>query len=163
MNLNARRICHERKRRAWTQAQLAGAAGLGLRTIQRVENTGVASFESVQAIAAALSLTVAELRVEGDFGGVRRAPGTGRCIERDGADPAGGQRLAWLSSLPLRLLIAALSGAATGLYVDQLLNDWRLSAVETFAFYAVPGLLSPQRYSVHIWSSAAVSRGEQSA
>ena len=64
MNVDAQRIRLERERRAWTQAQLAGATGLGLRTVQRIERVGSASFESVQAIAAVLELTIAELRLE---------------------------------------------------------------------------------------------------
>jgi transcriptional regulator with XRE-family HTH domain len=64
MNVDAQRIRLERERRAWTQAQLAGATGLGLRTVQRIEREGSASFESAQAIAAALELTIADLRIE---------------------------------------------------------------------------------------------------
>jgi hypothetical protein len=41
------RIRSEREKRAWRQEHLAGAAGIGARTIQRIEATGVASYESV--------------------------------------------------------------------------------------------------------------------
>ena len=55
----------EREKRAWSQEHLAGAAGIGVRTIQRIEATGVASYESVRAISAALEVPVSNLRREG--------------------------------------------------------------------------------------------------
>jgi transcriptional regulator with XRE-family HTH domain len=57
-------IRSERENRAWSQEHLAGAAGIGARTIQRVEATGVASYESLRAISAALEIPVAKLRRE---------------------------------------------------------------------------------------------------
>lgn len=45
-----------RAERGWTQQQLAEIADLSLRTVQRVENQGVASNESVSALAAVLVL-----------------------------------------------------------------------------------------------------------
>ena len=35
-------IRSERERRAWSQEHLAGAAGIGVRTVQRIEATGIA-------------------------------------------------------------------------------------------------------------------------
>jgi len=55
-------IRSERERRAWSQEHLAGASGIGARTIQRIEATGVASYESVRAISAALEVPVSRLR-----------------------------------------------------------------------------------------------------
>jgi len=54
----------ERERRAWSQEHLAAAAAIGVRTIQRIEATGVASYESVRAISAALEIPVSTLRRE---------------------------------------------------------------------------------------------------
>ena len=54
----------EREKRAWSQEHLAGAAGIGVRTIQRIEATGVASYESVRAICAALEMPVTALRAD---------------------------------------------------------------------------------------------------
>lgn len=54
----------EREKRAWSQEHLAGAAGIGVRTIQRIEATGVASYESVRAISAALEIPLSTLRRE---------------------------------------------------------------------------------------------------
>jgi transcriptional regulator with XRE-family HTH domain len=63
MQIDPNRIRTERERRAWSQEHLAEVAGLSLRTIQRVETTGSASYETVKSIAAVLGLDVAELRV----------------------------------------------------------------------------------------------------
>jgi transcriptional regulator with XRE-family HTH domain len=54
-------IRRTRERRAWSQEHLAQVAGLGLRTIQRIEATGLASFESVRALASVLEIPVSEL------------------------------------------------------------------------------------------------------
>jgi transcriptional regulator with XRE-family HTH domain len=63
MKIDGGRIKQERQQRAWTQEHLAGATGVSLRTIQRIETTGTASYESLNALAAVFSLSVAELRV----------------------------------------------------------------------------------------------------
>ena len=57
-------IRSEREKRAWSQEHLAAAAGIGARTVQRIEATGIASYESVRAISAALEIAVAELRAD---------------------------------------------------------------------------------------------------
>jgi transcriptional regulator with XRE-family HTH domain len=54
----------EREKRAWSQEHLAAAAGIGARTVQRIEATGIASYESVRAISAALEISVGELRAD---------------------------------------------------------------------------------------------------
>ena len=45
-------VIAEREKRAWSQQHLADAAGLALRTIQRIEAGGTGSYESAKAIAA---------------------------------------------------------------------------------------------------------------
>ena len=65
MKIDASRIKAEREKRAWSQEHLAEAAGLALRTIQRVENSGSGSFETAKALAAVLELDVADLRARG--------------------------------------------------------------------------------------------------
>lgn len=57
-------IRSEREKRAWSQEHLAAAAGIGARTIQRIEATGIASYESVRAISAALEIPLGALRVD---------------------------------------------------------------------------------------------------
>ena len=52
MKINAEQVKKLRTERHWSQEQLATACGVNLRTIQRLENTGRASTESVRALAA---------------------------------------------------------------------------------------------------------------
>ncbi|HEV2865393.1 MAG TPA: helix-turn-helix transcriptional regulator [Allosphingosinicella sp.] len=58
------RIRALREAKCWTQAHLAGAAGLSLRTVQRLENDHSASRETLLAIAAVLEIDVQELMGE---------------------------------------------------------------------------------------------------
>jgi transcriptional regulator with XRE-family HTH domain len=64
MKLDAAVIRQEREKRAWSQEHLANVTGLALRTIQRIEATGSASYESAGAIAAVYGLPVTALRDE---------------------------------------------------------------------------------------------------
>ena len=66
MRVDPKRIRAERERRAWSQEHLATVSGLGLRTIQRIEKTGAASFESARALAAVFEVSVADLRIVRD-------------------------------------------------------------------------------------------------
>jgi hypothetical protein len=52
----------QREKRAWSQGHLSDVSGLGLRTIQRIEKTGLASYESAQALASVFAIDVADLR-----------------------------------------------------------------------------------------------------
>ena len=60
MQVDRYKIPMHRERRAWSQEHLAHAAGLGLRTIQRIEATGVASYESIRSIASVLQMPIAD-------------------------------------------------------------------------------------------------------
>ena len=53
-----------RIKHSWSQEKLAAASGLSLRTIQRIENDGVCSLESKQAIAATLQVDTSTIGVE---------------------------------------------------------------------------------------------------
>jgi transcriptional regulator with XRE-family HTH domain len=64
MKLNIKKIKTRRKLKAWTQQHLADVSGLNLRTIQRIESSGIGSAESAKAIAAALNEDVGDLLVE---------------------------------------------------------------------------------------------------
>jgi len=64
MHIDSNRIRSERELRAWSQEQLAEVAGLSLRTVQRVEASGAASYETARAIAAVFELEVVALRQE---------------------------------------------------------------------------------------------------
>lgn len=61
MNVDINLIKAERDKRGWTQSQLADICSLSLRTIQRIEKSGLASHESVQSLAAAFEITVENL------------------------------------------------------------------------------------------------------
>jgi DNA-binding XRE family transcriptional regulator len=62
VQIDSQRIAAERADRAWSQQHLAEAAGLALRTIQRIEARGTGSYESAKAIAACLGMSVTDLR-----------------------------------------------------------------------------------------------------
>lgn len=61
MKINAERVKKLRADHQWSQEQLAAACGLNLRTIQRLENTGNASVESVRALAAVFAVDASSL------------------------------------------------------------------------------------------------------
>ena len=61
MKIVAATVKAARERRAWSQQHLADASGLSLRTVQRIEANGSASYESARAIAASLDLDVSRL------------------------------------------------------------------------------------------------------
>jgi len=80
MAVSREKIRALREARAWSQAHLAEAASLSLRTVQRVEAEGTAAAETRLAIAAALGVSVDELNapapvVEPEPFGERLAPG----------------------------------------------------------------------------------------
>jgi transcriptional regulator with XRE-family HTH domain len=61
MQINVEIVKAARLKRAWSQEQLADAAGLGVRTIQRVEANGVASNETAKCLAAVFECSIADL------------------------------------------------------------------------------------------------------
>lgn len=64
INTDAKKIKRWREDRSWSQEHLAEAAGLSLRTIQRIENGEGASRDSVMALAAAFNVDVISLTVD---------------------------------------------------------------------------------------------------
>ncbi len=58
---DAEKIKRWREERLWSQEHLADLAGLGLRTVQRIENGDSASRDSVMALAAAFNVDAAAL------------------------------------------------------------------------------------------------------
>jgi transcriptional regulator with XRE-family HTH domain len=63
VKINSQFVIAERENRAWSQQYLADAAGLSLRTVQRIETRGTGSYESAKAIASCFGISVADLRV----------------------------------------------------------------------------------------------------
>jgi len=66
VKLNPACVKRLRESKSWTQEHLAGAAGVSLRTIQRMEADGAASAESRLAIAAALGVPVENIQLAPD-------------------------------------------------------------------------------------------------
>lgn len=97
MNVDANRIRSERENRGWSQEHLGNVAGLSLRTVQRIEKTGTASFESVAALAAVFSVDLADLRA-------------------NESEPARTRALRLSLELPMRLALALISGALCALH-----------------------------------------------
>lgn len=50
MQLNIQKLKQLRESKAWSQSQLADVAGISLRTVQRIEKSGIALPESVMSI-----------------------------------------------------------------------------------------------------------------
>ena len=61
MKINGEAVRALRERKSWSQEHLASAAGLSVRTVQRVETEGIASAETRLALAAALDVPVDDL------------------------------------------------------------------------------------------------------
>jgi len=107
MKVDSSYIKAQREQRAWSQEHLAEVTGLGLRTIQRIETTGSASYESVRALAAVFEIAVADLRAGEPTGPVLRL------------------------TVPLRPLLGVLAAVVTGgalfvaatSFADQVLMD----------------------------------------
>ncbi|MFC4311742.1 helix-turn-helix domain-containing protein [Steroidobacter flavus] len=64
MRVNAELILRMRKDKAWSQEELAIAAGLNLRTIQRIEKEATASLQSMKALASAFAVNIRDLEQE---------------------------------------------------------------------------------------------------
>ena len=64
MKINAEKILKKRTEMCWSQEELALAAGLNLRTIQRIESEASASLQSKKALASALDIDIQDLEYE---------------------------------------------------------------------------------------------------
>ena len=62
MQVNIDVIKSQRSNRAWSQTQLAEVSGLSLRTIQRIEKTGVASLESIKSLASVFEIDIKDIQ-----------------------------------------------------------------------------------------------------
>ena len=61
MRLNPHLIKQLREQQAWSQNHLAEVSGLSLRTVQRIEKTGVCAYESARSLAAVFATSVQAL------------------------------------------------------------------------------------------------------
>ena len=64
VNINATTLKEMRVSRSWTQEELAEAAGIHPRTLQRVESLGVGSKSTLQALARALEVEVGDIQTK---------------------------------------------------------------------------------------------------
>ena len=64
MQINKDFLRQEREQRGWTQSHLAEVADLSLRTVQRIEASGIASQESAMALASALERDLASFLIQ---------------------------------------------------------------------------------------------------
>ncbi|MEW6981897.1 DUF4177 domain-containing protein [Colwelliaceae bacterium 6471] len=61
MKIDIDTVVKLRKERLWSQDELSIAAGLNLRTIQRIENEGAISLQSKKALASAFEIEISKL------------------------------------------------------------------------------------------------------
>lgn len=73
MSINGDKVRALRESKSWSQEHLAAAAGLSVRTVQRVEAEGLGSAETRLALAAALEVPVHVLMPESAVSGGRQA------------------------------------------------------------------------------------------
>lgn len=72
MKINSEIIIKQRKDKAWSQQHLAEVCDLSLRTIQRAENEGTASYETQKALCSAFGIDVKDIAfIEKTTGGRR--------------------------------------------------------------------------------------------
>lgn len=64
MKINAELVLELRTKKSWSQEELALAAGVNLRTIQRVEKEATASLQTKKALASAFNLHVSDLELQ---------------------------------------------------------------------------------------------------
>ena len=79
MEISSAIIRRLRKERGWPQEQLAYASGLSLRTIQRIEAEGIASFNSAVSIAAVFNVQVKDLQ-EQSLQPIQQTPNLRYCL-----------------------------------------------------------------------------------
>ena len=61
MKINAELVLELRAKKSWSQEELALAAGVNLRTIQRVEKEATASLQTKKALASAFNIHISDL------------------------------------------------------------------------------------------------------
>ena len=111
MAVSGEKIKALREVRAWSQAHLAEAASLSVRTVQRVEAEGTASAETRLAIAAALGVSVETLNMPDSVHGEPDDSGAGGWLPVLAVSSAGLLFALWLGS-GLPPVVASHFGAA---------------------------------------------------
>lgn len=117
---DAAKIKRWREERHWSQEHLADLAGIGLRTIQRIENGDPASPDSLKALAAAYNVDVIALSVDQDAEAAT-------IIERQNAKTRAALRLSfWIHLASYVLGAVVFVGISVGLGGDTFVMKWPL-------------------------------------
>ena len=122
--MNGQLVKKLREERSWSQEHLAAAAGLSLRTIQRVEAEGKASPETRLSLAAALSVELAQLNAQEQNEPNDRL-----------SSPHG--RLSWPQYRLIRLLVVTGILLGIDLYAHQTLTWSRWPVLIMTAFFCL--------------------------
>ncbi|MEM9778262.1 MAG: helix-turn-helix domain-containing protein [Chloroflexota bacterium] len=73
IKLDSDKIRLWRKERGWSQEQVAEKAGISLRTIQRIENSGTASSDSAASVADAFGTKITDFMIDEEAQGEKEA------------------------------------------------------------------------------------------
>ena len=117
---DAAKIKRWREERHWSQEHLAQLAGIGLRTVQRIESGEPAAPESLKALAAAYNVDVMALAVDADIEATRIA-------EQQNAKTRAGLRLSlWIHLASYALGVVVFVGISLGIGGDSFVMKWPL-------------------------------------
>ena len=117
---DAAKIKRWREERHWSQEHVADLAGIGLRTIQRIENGEPASQESLKALAAAYNVDVIALSLD------QEAEAT-RMVERQNEKVRAGIRLSfWIHLSGYVIGVFVFLGISIGIGGDTFVMKWPL-------------------------------------
>tara|TARA_R110000787_G_C13280540_1_gene432460 strand:+ start:204 stop:665 length:462 start_codon:yes stop_codon:yes gene_type:complete len=117
---DAAKIKRWRDERHWSQEHVADLAGIGLRTIQRIENGEPASQESLKALAAAYNVDVVALSVD-------QEAEAARMVERQNAKVRAGLRLSlWIHMAGYAIGFVVFIGISLGIGGDTFVMKWPL-------------------------------------
>lgn len=109
-----------REERCWSQEHLADAAGIGLRTVQRIENGDKASRESVMALAAAFDVDVIALTVDAKSEAVKM-------VREEKAKGVAGLRLSfWIHLASYVFGVVVFAGISLGVNDGTFVMRWPL-------------------------------------
>jgi len=104
MKINSKLIVKLRKEKGWSQQQLSLVSGVSLRTIQRVENEGNTSIETLKSLASAFELDFNALFV--------KSPKSNKVLKSTTAS------FALLFSLVMSIFLTSSTTASTGIEIQ---------------------------------------------
>ncbi len=118
--VDAAKIKRWREERYWSQEHLAELAGIGVRTIQRIENGEQASPESLKALAAAFNIDVMALSPD-------PAAEADKIVAQQDAKTLAGLRLSlWINLASYVLGVFIFVGISMGVGGDTFVMKWPL-------------------------------------